>query len=124
MKLKYNCGDGIYKMLDGNISCSVYYDSYHKGFLTLHLNSIPFKFICRECGMEIGSGVVSGELDELDMKQGLTNNVFDGSDSFFILNTVCEKCRLEEEQMTEAFTNSVNDESYIGELFDGLMSAT
>lgn len=111
-------------MLDGGFSCDVYYDSYHKGYLTLHLNSIPFKFICRECGRELGSGVISGELDELDMQEKLTNNVFDGSDSFLTLNTVCEKCRLEEEQMTEAFTNSVNDVSYTGELLGGLMSTT
>lgn len=111
-------------MLDGGLSCDVYYDSYHRGYLTLHLNSIPFKFICRECGRELGCGVISGELDELDMQEKMTNNVFDNSDSYLTLNTVCEKCRLEEEQMTEAFTNSVNDESYTGELFGGLMSAT
>ena len=112
-------------MLDGGFSCDVlYYDYCHKEHLTMHLNSIPLKFICRECGRELGSGVISGELDELDMQEQLSNKMFYNFDSHLILNTVCEKCRLEEEQMTEAFTNSVNDDSYTGELFGGLMSAT
>lgn len=109
-------------MLDGSISYDVYANPYK--YITLHLSNVSIKFICRECGKELGRGVISGELDEFDMSERLDKRIFDDSESFLTLNTVCERCRLEEEKLNQAFTNSVEDETYTDELFDGLMSAT